>query len=166
MNILAILGKIGFDWHMALANLANFLIIFWLLKKYAWPSIQRIMDERQHKIDQGLEDAKKAAGDLIMAEENYKNRMNTAKKEANLIIAKASEEGREIIDKITKEAEIKTGKLMDEARELINKEKEKMLRETRQEIITTGIMIAEKIIKVRLDKSQDTQLIKKVISEN
>jgi F0F1-type ATP synthase membrane subunit b/b' len=45
MDILGILGKIGFDWQVALANLVNFLIIFWILKKFAFKPVREILQK-------------------------------------------------------------------------------------------------------------------------
>jgi F0F1-type ATP synthase membrane subunit b/b' len=60
-----ILGKIGFDWQVALANLVNFLIIVFLLKKFAFKPIAKIIQDRQNKINEGLENAKKAAEEAM-----------------------------------------------------------------------------------------------------
>ncbi|MBU4369492.1 ATP synthase F0 subunit B, partial [Patescibacteria group bacterium] len=59
MDLQRILGNLGFDWRMALANLVNFLIIFFVLKKYAFKPIKEKLEEREKKIKTGLEDAEK-----------------------------------------------------------------------------------------------------------
>ena len=166
MNIVEILGKIGFDWRMALANLVNFLIIFWLLKRFAWKPIQKMLADRQQKIDQGLEDAKKTAAELTMAEENYKNKINQAKKEANLIIAKASDQGQALINTAAAEASAKAKKILTDSQVLIQQEKKKMMAELRQDTVALSLAIAEKIIREKLDQSKDQNLIKTLIAEN
>ena len=55
-----ILSKIGFDYRVALANLVNFLIVLWVLQKFAFPKIQIVLAERQAKIRKGLADAEAA----------------------------------------------------------------------------------------------------------
>lgn len=151
MNIMEILGKMGFNWRMALANLVNFLIIFWLLKKYAWKPLQKTIQEREDKIDKGLEDAKRAASEVTMAKENYDQKINEAKKEANLIIAKASEQGRSMISKAAEDASEKAEKIVTNAKEIIEKEKEKMKEDLKQETVEIAIEITEKILKEKLD---------------
>ena len=84
MNILEILGNIGFDWRIAFANLVNFLIIFYLLKRYAFGPIGRILDERRRKIEEGLEHAREAETNLMMAKEER------ARDEAAQILNKAA----------------------------------------------------------------------------
>ena len=67
--------NIGFDWRMALAQLVNFLIIFYLLKRFVWGSIKKTLAERKAKIDKGLEDAEAAEGLQLKAEQDYEKRV-------------------------------------------------------------------------------------------
>ncbi len=114
--MLEVLGKIGFDWQVALANLVNFIVIFFVLRKFAWGPIQKVISERQSKIDQGLEDAERAKGELLMAEEIKSKKIDEAKAEANRaigdaqnkadgIMASAKEESLAMRESILKEAE-------------------------------------------------------------
>ena len=59
VNIYEILGKIGFDWQVALASLVNFLIILFVLKKFAFKPIKKLIQERQNKINEGIEKEKR-----------------------------------------------------------------------------------------------------------
>jgi len=165
MDILEILSKIGFDWRMGLANLVNFLIIFWLLKRFAWKPIQEKIKQREDKIEKGLEDAEKAAGELAMAQENYNKKINEAKKESNLIIAKATEQGRELINQAGDKAERRANQIIAQAKKTISKEKEKMLSDVKNETVNIAFEITGKILKQKLNSKTDAQLIKKLISE-
>ncbi len=95
--MLEILGKIGFDWQVALANLVNFLIIFFILRRFAWKPLKNVIEERQQKIVKGLEDAQKAATDLKMAEEIRKQKVEDAKLHANQIVSDANLKSASII---------------------------------------------------------------------
>jgi F-type H+-transporting ATPase subunit b len=48
------LSKLGFDWQIALANLVNFVIVYFLLKKVVFDKIHQAIKERQKKIAEGL----------------------------------------------------------------------------------------------------------------
>ena len=60
MDIGLILANLGFDWRVALANLANFLIIVWILKRFAFKPIKAIIEKRENTIKEGLDKAKEA----------------------------------------------------------------------------------------------------------
>jgi F-type H+-transporting ATPase subunit b len=87
MDILEVLGKIGFDWRVALVNLFNFLIVFLILKKFAFKPIENILERRRKKIEQGLKDAKKSRDILLQTEDLSEDIIKKAKNDANLIVA-------------------------------------------------------------------------------
>ncbi len=98
-KLLEVLGSIGFDWHVALANFVNFLIILFLLNKFLFPKIRTALAERRRVIEQGLEDAQKAETARIMAEEREKEIVRKAQLTANEIIAQANHKGNELVKK-------------------------------------------------------------------
>ncbi len=162
MDIMEILGKVGFDWRMALANLVNFLIIFWILKRYAFKPIARIIKEREDKIAQGLEDAQKAKSEHQMAQQNYERTMANARKESQDLIAKAHEQGDAMLKKATAETEEKTTKIVNDARALIEKEKKQMSKELEHKTAHIAVQIAQKILGREIDVKGDEKLIKDI----
>jgi len=162
MQLLEILGKIGFDWRMALANLVNFLIIFYLLKKFAFGPLGRMLKERQAKIEKGLADAEKAATDKIMAQEKYRLTLEEARKEANDIVARAHEQGKTILQQASHEAQEKTAIIMQEAKTRLEKEKTMMEHQIESKVVALSITIAEKILGEKVDDTFDAKFIKQI----
>lgn len=162
MDIMEILGKVGFDWRMAVANLVNFLIIFWILKKYAFKPIQKVIKEREDKISQGLEDATKAQSELQMAQQNYERTLTNARKEAQEVVAKAHEQGDAMLKKATAETEEKTAKIVSDARTLIQKEKTQMGKELEHKTAHIAVRIAQKILGREIDIKSDETLIEDI----
>lgn len=67
-EILNILGTVGFNWHVALANFFNFLIILFLLQKFFFGKIRSTIQKRANIIEEGLNNAEDAAMFLRDAE--------------------------------------------------------------------------------------------------
>ncbi len=166
MDIMEILSKIGFDWRMALANLINFLIIFWLLKRFALEPIKRVLRDREEKIKQSIEDAKKAESERIMATSNYEQKMAEARKEAALIISQAHEQSENMLKKATAQTEEKVAKMLSDARSLIESEKEKMLKGLEEKTVEIAVVVAEKIIKKELDLETEKKVISELVDSN
>ena len=160
-----ILARLGFNWQMALANLVNFLIIFWILKKFAWAPIKKTLKERQDKIDKGLEDAEKAAAEVTMAKENYDKKMEEAKQEANEIIARASEQGKQVINKATEFAQIRSERIITDAKELIKKEKDSIMTDIRQQTVEIAFDVAEKILKREVSPKDTQRFVNEIIAK-
>lgn len=162
-TIIEILGKIGFDWRMALANLVNFLIIFWLLKRYAFAPIKKVLAERQQKITQGLEDAQKAQSELMMAQQTSDEERAKARQEAQQIVAHAHEQSKAMITKAEADTQAKVERLVSDARTVIAKEKQAMEAEIQSKTVSIAVAVAEKILREKLDEKKDKVLIENSI---
>jgi len=158
-NLLGILGKVGFDWQVALANLFNFLIIFLLLKKFAFGPIGKLIKERQDKINEGISNAEISTKLLANTRKDYETILLDARIKAN-----------EIIQDAKKEADIKKDKLVDQTKNEISLmllngkksleiEKIKMLSETKKEIVELVLEVTEKVVGQKVDQSYNDKIV-------
>lgn len=149
--MLEVLGKIGFDWQVALANLVNFIIIFFVLRKFAWGPIQRVLSERQQKIDQGLEDAEKAKGELLMAEEIKSKKIDEAKSEANRVVGDAQTKADSIVSKAETESMDLRSKILKDAEKEASDKKDAVYSEVQKEFSNLVISGVEKVLKENMN---------------
>ncbi len=105
-EILNILGSVGFNWHVALANFINFLIILFLLNKFFFGKIGKTLHERKSAIEHGLNQARDAELKLAHAEEEKGVIIKSAHKEKDVIIANAEALARDAAASIEKEAQV------------------------------------------------------------
>lgn len=157
------LSKIGFDWQVALANFINFIIIFFILKKFAFGPISKVIKERQEKIAQGLLDAQKAETELMMAEETGKSKINEAKLEANTIIGLAQQKANTIVVSSQEEATVLKSTIVKEGEKQIADAKIKSKKELEKETAHLIVDSIEKILKESLTKEQQENYIKKIL---
>ncbi len=162
--MLEILGKIGFDWQVALANLFNFVVIFLILKKFAFKPIFRVINERQQKIDQGLNDAEKAREDLIKAEEIKKQKIDEAKSKANQIIGDAQKSGDKIISQSEIEAEKAKKNILKDGQKELEEQKKKMEKKVERELSDMILFGVEKVLKENLSKTEKEKIISKSLN--
>lgn len=162
--MLDILGKVGFDWQVALANFINFVIIFFVLKKFAFEPINKIIKERQDKIALGIENAEKAKTELLMAEETGKEKISQAKTEANTIIGEAQKKGDQIVSTSQEDALSVKASILKDGEKQIAQKKESMLKELESETANIIIDGIEKILKENLTKEQQDSYIKKALA--
>jgi F-type H+-transporting ATPase subunit b len=160
-----ILQKIGFDWQIALANLVNFLIIFFILKKLFWKSIKDAVAKRRALIEQGLLDAQKAKTDLMMAEEIREARIREAKHEANEIVMSATSEKNAIIEKSKDEARVEGAIIIAKAHKDAENLQVKMKNEFTKEAVELVLSSTEKLLKEKIDSAKNSEIISKIISE-
>ncbi len=141
-NILEILGKIGFDWQVALANLVNFLIILFILKKFAFPPIKKIIQERQDKISEGLEKAKEADIRLKEVDEIAKEKLKQANLDSVVIIKKTEERAKVLEQSLRLKVEEQQKKLITQ----IKLEYEQSKEESKQKVLKEASALVKKFI--------------------
>lgn len=165
MDIGLILANFGFDWRMALANLVNFLVIVWILKRFALKPIEQKIKEREDKISKGLEDAKKSSAEFQMAKQISEKTILEARNEANKIIASAQGDSEKIIaeGKLFQEEQAK--KIIVKAEKSIQQEKQKMFQDLRKEVVSLVITVTEKFIKEDLTKEKQEEIIRRLIEK-
>jgi len=104
-EIINILSSVGFNWHVALANFFNFLIILFLLNKFFFKKIGKTIEERQSIIEKGLSQAADAERALANANDERNEIMNAARKERDTIVAQGEALARDLAHSIELESQ-------------------------------------------------------------
>ena len=134
--------------------LVSFLIVFFILKKFAWKPILGMLHQREDTIDKALKAAEKAAEDMKKMQADNQRIVDEAFAERETIFREA----RDIKDKIIREAREQAGKekdkIMSEARTSIEAEKNAALREIREVTAELSVQIAEKLLRHELSNDQ------------
>lgn len=89
------LDKLGFDWQIALANLVNFGLIFFLLNKLVFKKLAQSIQERKEIIEEGVNNSIQSETLLSQAKQDAEKTKQEAKQEALGIIADASHKAQE-----------------------------------------------------------------------
>ena len=146
--------------------LISFGIVFFILAKFGFPVITKMVEDRKQYIETALEEAKEAKLQLEnVKEEGAKILSEARNKEMQLI-----KDGNDIRDKIVEEAkhlaQVEADKMILEARILIQKEKENAIKDIRKQVAMLSVEIAEKVLRKNLDNQPaQTELIEKLLDE-
>lgn len=146
--------------------LIPFLVVFFILAKFAWPAILGGVAKRNQFIDESLLAAKQAIEELDKVKENSQKIIDEAKKEQASILSSAVKSRDEIVDAAKGKASDEANKILEDMRKQILKEKEDALREIRKDVALLSVDIAEKLIRKELtqDKEQ-ADMIERLIDE-
>jgi F-type H+-transporting ATPase subunit b len=139
-----------------------FVAICW---KYVWPPIIAIMEEREKRIADGLEAAKKADDSLEEAQLAFDQEINKAKSEAVEILEKANSRASQIVNDATEKAEIEAEKILSSASKTIENDVNKAKEELRQKMSELIIDTSEKILGDEISPEKHQVLLKKAAAE-
>lgn len=160
-----LLAKLGVEWKLLLAQIVNFVILLFLLKKFLYKPVINLMNNRRQKIIEGLEKARRGEEEFQKIQELRERELVKIQKEAEVIIAKAKEVGDKKQQEILKEVKEKTKKIIEEAKGMIEIEKEKMLKEVRQDIADLVVTATGKILEEKMDRGREKKLISEVVDK-
>ena len=146
--------------------LISFGLVFFVLAKFGFPIIIKMVEERKEYIDNSLKSAKEANERLAGIKEESDRILAQAKEEQLQILKDASEARAEMIKEAKLQAAAEAEKIVKDARLIILKEKDDAIREVRSQVAELSIGIAEKILRKNLDdKPAQLELVNKLIEE-
>jgi F-type H+-transporting ATPase subunit b len=139
-----------------------FVAICW---KYIYPPILEIMQEREKKISDGLEAAKKADDSLEEAKLAFDKEMDQAKTEAAEILKKANMRATQIVGDASSKAEVEAEKIMASASTTIENDTNKAKEELRQQMSDIIIDTTQKILGDEISAEKHDDILKKAAKE-
>lgn len=135
-------------------TLVAFLIVLFILKKFAWKPILNMLSERETGIANSIASAEKVK--LEMAEMKAENErlLQEAREERSLMLKEAKETKDKIVNEAKAQAKVEAAKIMEDARIQIEHKKNAALTEVKNEIGNMAVAVAEKVLRKQLDPAQ------------
>jgi len=134
--------------------LLSFSILFFILAKFAWKPILKMLDERQKSIDDALHGAQKAREESKKIQEQNEAMLQEAMQQRVELLKDARKLEENIVNEAKKEAETQATRILLAAKESIEKEKMAAIEEMKNKIAELSVVIAEKILKSKLESDQ------------
>jgi F-type H+-transporting ATPase subunit b len=157
-------GLIEFNWT-SLMIVANLLILYIILKKYFWEKIRKFMTDRQDAVRDAFDSAEAMNRRADEKMRNYSERIARAEEEGREIIRQAKQDADAQAQQIIAEARQQASDIMVKAEKNIEQEKTKAMEEMRQEIGTLALLAAEKIVGREIESIGHEAIVDDVIKE-
>ena len=143
-----------------------FLVVLFILWKYGFPVIVKMVDERKAFIDESLKKAHEANERLANIQKEGESILQEAREKQAQILKEAAETRDDIVEKAQDKARSEGARLLEEAKAAIEQEKKAAIADIREQVATLSVEIAEKVLKQNLkdDKSQ-MDLIDRMLDE-
>ena len=133
--------------------------------KYVWPPIIAAMQEREHKIADGLAAADRASHDLELAQEKAVERLKEAKHEAAGIVESANKRANQIIDEAKDAAVVEADRVKAAAQAEIEQETNRAREQLRGQVAALSLAGAEKVLGATIDREAHADLVDKLAAE-
>lgn len=128
----------------------GFLIVLFLLTKFAWKPILKALHERENSIDEALNAAKKAKEEIAGLKADNEKLLAEARQERDQILKEARITKDSIINEARSKATVEADRLLTLAREGIHNEKMAAITDLKNQVALLSVEIAEKVMKQQL----------------
>ena len=158
------IGALGIDVLAIVAQAVTFLVLFFVLKKFALDGIVKTLEKRRKTIDDGVRLGREMEAEKAQLDENVEKALREARREADKIIAGGQKEAGEIIRAAEETATRKTDAILADAHAKIEEDIEKARVSLEHEMRSLVAEATEVIISEKLDAKKDESLIKRAFA--
>ena len=152
----------GFFFWMVIA----FGILFFILSKFAFPIIGKMLKKREEKITEALEQAERTHEEMKNLQAKNEEMLQQAREEREEMLNKARQYRDQIIEEAREKAKDETTRLVESAKETIENERKAAMTDIKNEIANISIKVAEKILEKELSTDEaQMNYINKIIKE-
>jgi F-type H+-transporting ATPase subunit b len=144
-------------------TIITFLVLLWLLAKFAWKPLLALLEKREETIRNSLKDAEKAREELEASNKKTEELMAEAREEVQGIISAGRAVAEKLQDDLVKKAKEKADILIAESKRQIQSEKDEALSEIKSEVVTLSLEIASKLIEKNLSDKDNREIIVKTL---
>ena len=140
-------------------QLVTFLIVLFLLTKFAWKPIMSALRERETSIENALSAAEKAKLEMQGLKAENEKLLAEARLERDKILKEASDAGNALLENARTKANEEGSRMINQAREAIENEKRAAITEVKNMAAALSVDIAERILRKELSDPQAQQAL-------
>jgi len=154
------------DLGLIFWTLVTFLLLVFLLGKFAWKPILKMVNEREASIEEALKAAERARDEMKSLQADNEAIMKEAREERERILKEAREMKNKIVSDAKDAASAEAEKAVTSAKAAIEAEKAAAVAELKNQAAVLSIEVAEKVLGRELSaENKQTEMISKMIDE-
>lgn len=142
----------------------SFAVLFFLLWKFAFPPMNKALNDRSEKIRSSLDEAATVREEAQTILADYQRQLADAKGEAGRIIEEARETADSLKRDLTARAEAEAAEQRERNAQQIAAERERVMSELQSQVAGMAIELAEKVVEGSLDREANLRLIENYIN--
>ncbi|MEW6027124.1 MAG: F0F1 ATP synthase subunit B [Planctomycetota bacterium] len=160
-----LLESLGAQGQVIILLSVNFIILVLILNKFLFKRVLTHLDTRKKEIEDTFGKIEQDKKHIAQLSDEYQAKLSQIEKEAYQKIQAAVKEGLSAKTEIISEAHLQADNVLRKAKDEIELEKDKVMKEMRQEIISLSITAAEKIIRKELDEKSNSRIVSEFLEE-
>src|SRR3989344_921656 len=160
-----ILEDFGVEPILLLAQVVNFVILLYILKRFLYKPILKVLEERKKKIETSVKQSEEMQKRFDEITKKQTEILDKAKAESEQIIEGAKNEAKILADQIQLNATNAGNETIKRTQQTLEIEKQKMINEAKREIVDVVTSITEKVVQKNLTKGDKERLVRQALTE-
>lgn len=156
---------LGLNAGAFILQIATYVIVFLVLKKFAFVPITKTLEERRIKIESGLKTANEMEKAKIELDEHKEAILKEARKEAAAIVAESKKESASIIAAAETSAQAKADKIVADAKAKMADDVAVAQKNLSKQLAGLVRQATEKVLRSKLDDAADAKLVEQATKE-
>ena len=155
----------GINLPGLITQLISFAILVFLLSRFLYKPVVKLLDERAEKIKKGLSDAESASKGAEEAASKIEEELSQARLEGKKLVEAAREASNQLREDEKEKISAEISQMMEKAKKEINSERDSAILELKNRFGELVVDAAGKVIEKEIDEKSHSELITKALEE-
>ena len=153
------------DLGLLLWTLLCFLIVFFILKKFAWPAIIKGLSDREQNIANSIATAEKIKLEMAQLKNDNEAFLIKAREERALLLKEAKDTKDKLISEAKEEAKAQAARIVADAQVTINHQKMAAITDLKNQVGKLVVEVSEKILRRELSNKEEQEVYIKQLAD-
>lgn len=154
---------IEIDWLTIGATLINTLLLFFILRRFLYEPVKRMLHSREEEVRTDLEHAKREKDEGTRFREEHSKRLALVGAEADLLLHQAETAAQSRSAELLRDAKTQADETFRRTERQLEKERRRTVIEARKEIAGLALHAAERVLEERLDQAENERLVNRFL---
>lgn len=157
--------KFGVNWYDFASQAIAFLIIAWILNKFVFKTVRKLVADRQREAEEAVANSEKIHRELLATEEARKEVLHKAQEHAEKVVSEAKANVAELLEREKIRCEMLGTEMLAKAREDAQLDQARLKTELRAELATMIVNLTAKLAQMNLTAADRDRLLQSAIKE-
>ncbi|MFA5107079.1 MAG: F0F1 ATP synthase subunit B [Patescibacteria group bacterium] len=160
-----LITQLGINWKLLIAQVINFFILLFVLYRFAYKPILRMLNKRTATIEKSLDDAKQIERNLAESAKEKEAALKSARQQAQKILDEVMQKAEALRQEKLKLANAEVEEIVKRTKAELAQAKITLVKEAQAEVADVVVQAVEKILLERLDEKKDRELVQRALAE-
>ena len=155
---------LGINQGLLVAQIINFIIILFVLSRWVFPPIMRMLEQRRQRIQDSLAEAERVRKEAASERAQYQQQLAEERQRTASELARAAQQGQQVREEIIGAAERERETILATARREADGIRDQAVADARRQIVDLAILAAQRVVGGSMDEARQRQLVNEFLS--